>query len=341
MKVITDFSVSSRPLRVGAGFTPRSLFAQGAGGVYWSAAQPDRVFADTPASAPGLFGHSVARVNDLSPNERNAVQASAALRPLLGRAPVDAPPGGAIDQGSGPAFIRFDLADDVLPITFPDGGTFDVMVFGRKGSWIARDVEIAAEGSLNIGPTTITGGPAGLLTALGDIVGWTAVDRTLTEAEVNRLVQFHKARGAKGLLVPGAELLPNPGDPFTTLDDWQNSADRAVLSLVDGAVRAQRDAGAQARVGQNYSAVDGGVYFATAEIDHVSGADSTVFSFAGGIGTSTSNIETARANAARGLVFVNPFGAGSRVARVQFPDDLSTVDIRRISVRELRPQEDW
>ena len=97
-------------------------------------------------------------------------------------------------------FIRFDLSDDVLPTTFPDGGTFDVMLFGRGGSWIERDVEIAAAGSLNIGPTTITGGPAGLLAALGDIVGVKAVDRTITATELNRLVQYHKARGAGDLL---------------------------------------------------------------------------------------------------------------------------------------------
>jgi len=384
MKVITDFSVSSRPLRVGAGFIPRSLFAQGAGGVYWSAAQPGRVFADTAASAPALFGQSVARVNDLSPNERPAIQSSAALRPLLGRAPnagrrnllrhtealensawtkenctvqdnvgtimgvpysritpnsgsvvpsVSLPTendeyvqqilakadgfdfimfgtvtgtggrnvtvslqdgaqtevspaqnGGIVERitpvgdgwwlitrynntaigsnefdirpketltnnratavsGDGaksilvaapfaailpaapsspvpaqvyqrvgnaldvteagvasPPFIRFDLSDDVLPITFPDGGTFDVMVFGRKGSWIERDVEIASAGSLNIGPTTITGGPAALLAALGDIVGWVAVDRTITDSERDRLVTYHKARGAGDLL---------------------------------------------------------------------------------------------------------------------------------------------
>ncbi|MCC5983437.1 MAG: hypothetical protein JJU42_03625 [Rhodobacteraceae bacterium] len=99
-----------------------------------------------------------------------------------------------------PAFIRFDLSDDVLPTAFPDGGTFDVMLFGRQGSWIERGVTIAPAGSLDIGPTTITDGPAGLLAALGDIVGWTAVDRTLSGAEVSRLVKYHKARGAGDLL---------------------------------------------------------------------------------------------------------------------------------------------
>lgn len=98
------------------------------------------------------------------------------------------------------AFIRFDLSDDVLPAQFPDGFTGDVMVFGRQGSWLERGVTVAAAGSLNIGPDTITGGPAGLLAALGDIVGWVAVGRGLTAPEVNRLMQYHKARGAGDLL---------------------------------------------------------------------------------------------------------------------------------------------
>jgi hypothetical protein len=378
MKVITDFSVSSRPLRVGAGFDPRCLFARGANGTYWSAAYPARVFADTAAGTSAQFGQSVARVNDVSPNELNPVQPNTAQRPLLGIAPlggrrnlllrtedltsnywdkrndltvthegdgvfrltdaIRATPtryairansgsgvmssgprtvsvdvkagtishiilaqqtsgtqnaqGGSstifdiangqfsfvgggfvatsvqnladgwfrisasrndaesasfrgfsigmgdndyVGDGSGtvfvrfpqaeaglepnpyqrvgatgldvteqglpsPAFIRFDLSDDVLTTTFPDGGTFDVMLFGRKGSWIERDMTITPGDSLNIGPTTITGGPEGLLDIMGDLVGWLVLDRMLTDPEISRLARFHKRLGAGELL---------------------------------------------------------------------------------------------------------------------------------------------
>ena len=359
-------------------FSPAALFAASETGVWLDPSDPPTVFSDTAGTTPADWGDSVARINDQSPNERHAIQASIALRPLLGRAPVSgrrnflpstdltngthwqsssgvtvssesvltepasgsntsytratkdtvaeivgvshvrwavvedisaryvligtARAGGSMlgdyatfdlelgtvlnddsegtafieDLGNGlyrigytstlssadenarvsvgfaessggrsftpdgsqrqfrvheiqcelgdtptagqqvisplnvtqdgeasPAFIRFDLSDDVLPTTFPDGGSFDVMLFGRQGSWIERDVTVASAATLNIGPTTITGGPAGLLAALGDIVGWIAVDRTLTDTEVNGLVAYHKARGAGDLLDEG------------------------------------------------------------------------------------------------------------------------------------------
>lgn len=236
MKFVTDLSFTSRPMRLRAGFNPLSLFAQGEAGAYHSAEPPEGIFADVDGQTPAQFGGSIARINDQSGAGRHAIQASAALRPLWGRAPAGAPPGGPVDQGSGPAFIRFDRADDVLPTSFPGGGTFDVMVFGRQGSWIERDVTIAPGGSLNIGPDTVTGAPAGLLAALGDIVGWVAVDRTLTSSEVAGLVTYGKARGGKGLLVEGPELIANTGDPFTGTTGW--TPNNATLSVVDGWLRA-------------------------------------------------------------------------------------------------------
>lgn len=98
------------------------------------------------------------------------------------------------------AYLRPDISDDVMPTVFPNGFSGDVMIFGRRGSWIQRNVTIASAGSLNIGPDTINDGPAGLLAALGDIVGWIAVERTLTNPEVARLVQWHRVRGAAELL---------------------------------------------------------------------------------------------------------------------------------------------
>lgn len=374
MKVITDFSVSSRPLRVGAGFSPRCLFRGGMTGIWMDASSIQGIFGNLEGTPPNAQpGQQIARLNDASGNELHALQPSVALRPLLGRAPAtgqrnilretgftsitsgtpgggsiagfsrifahgtqtvtqdDASLGGAslrvdvsdgrhvwstniplpaettitfsadVDVHSGsvkpidilsfpavsavnidarlngasisvvaplptgrgvlemttttategnlntrfgvglgtnatgdvtfrdiqfeigaersayqrveangldvieagvpsPAFIRFDHADDVLASTFPDGGTFDVMIFGRQGSWIERDVTIAPAGSLNIGPTTITGGPAGLLEAVGDVVGWLALGRTITDAERDNLLTHYAKRGAGNLL---------------------------------------------------------------------------------------------------------------------------------------------
>jgi hypothetical protein len=47
-----------------------------------------RVFSDDAGTTPATYGGSVARVDDIGPNGRNAVQSSSSLRPLLGRAPV-------------------------------------------------------------------------------------------------------------------------------------------------------------------------------------------------------------------------------------------------------------
>jgi hypothetical protein len=384
MKVVTDFTVTSRPLRVGAGFKPLTIFRGGTKGLYWSAAYSDQVFADSTGETLAAFGQSVALVVDQAPQGWNSIQLSSALRPLLGRAPIGLPrrnllsytedlassywdkfaitaqhqtgpewllvadasntshrirrsnivpalqpfifsvevkagttdkvrlsvrPIGEhpfadydlsqgtvinIDMGSGGGrleggtagivalpdgwsriwisapngrsnntpdptiailnsagsfsypgageailvrhiqfedyrpeaapsayqrigasnlditepvtgeqsfpFIRFDLSDDVVFTTVADGGIFDVMVFGRSGSWIERNVAISSGDTLNIGPSTITGGPTGLMAALGDIVGWLAIDRTLGSAEIARVVNYHKAFGAASLL---------------------------------------------------------------------------------------------------------------------------------------------
>lgn len=131
-------------------------------------------------------------------------------------------------------FIRFDLSDDVLPTVFPDGFAGDVFIAGRNGSWIERGVTVAPGGSLNIGPSTLTGGPAGLLAALGDIVGCAAVERALTDTEIARLVAYHRAKGAKGLLVPGPHLIANFGGPFAISDGWDTDL---ISVLIDGELR--------------------------------------------------------------------------------------------------------
>lgn len=212
MKVTTDCSVTSRPLRTRSKFDPKSLFTGGEQGVLIGPNPVDKVFADTTASSNALFGNSVARIDDQSGSSHNAIQFSTSLRPLLGRAPVTAAPGGAIDQGSGPAFIRFDLADDVIGAALPAGGIVDLMVFGRKGSYRQQNVEIMPGDGLQIGPYKVTGTPYDLMPSLGDIVGWVAVDRPLTGAEVAALANHHAKLGAKGLLTPtGPNIAPITG----------------------------------------------------------------------------------------------------------------------------------
>jgi hypothetical protein len=391
MKNLTDFSVTSRPLRVGRSFNLGSLFSDGVSGGGYAAAKPSGIFADQEGQVPAEIGQSVARIDDIGPNLQHVSQPSSALRPQLGRAPVAgrrnknidtefeiiAPAsgpfagpigGGSLSIGAGvscnlvgygiangiryvelrffgtstsqaatlffnsasnqapasvgqtwtqsvflqrvagssvnqtpslriqeysnagfltqtvlqnigptetatrfsatatlgnasttfirglfaigasgefdvtyriyapqlelgpeptpyqrvgnaldvteagfpsPSYLRFDLSDDVLPTTYSAGFSGDVVVSGRQGSWFERDVTIAAGGAMSIGPRSFTGAPQDVLAALGDIVGWVSVGRTLTEGEVSRLLRYFRGYGARGLLVPGQEL----GDP--------------------------------------------------------------------------------------------------------------------------------
>ncbi len=310
-----------------AGFSPTALFAQGEMGCVLSADTSD-VFSDVDGQIPASFGHSLARIDDLSVNALHAIQPAAALRPLLGRAPSGAAPGGAIDQGSGSAFIRFDLADDVMPVSFPDGGTFDVMVFGRQGSWIARDVTITPSSSLNIGPLSFTGAAAGVLPVLGDIVGWIAVDRTLTNAEIARLVQYYMAQGAKGLLVPGPELNRDPdfndASKWATPGGWSVSSGTASISNAEGQFNL-RDNSAPV--------VPGSVHLVTVDISSISGGELVAFengnndsiNFPAVTGTHTALIR---------------LKSGGNTIAVR-PSLGTTVIVNSFSLRELRPEEDW
>jgi hypothetical protein len=67
--------------------TPRTLFRNGEEGAIIDASRAETAFADEAGTTPATYGGSVARVDDIGPNGRNAVQSSSSLRPLLGRLP--------------------------------------------------------------------------------------------------------------------------------------------------------------------------------------------------------------------------------------------------------------
>ncbi len=116
-------------------------------------------------------------------------------------------------------YLRFDHVDDKLVQTFPDGFTGDLVVCGTEGSWIDKDVTVAAGSDLTIGPKNLPN-TAGILPALGDIIGWVPVGKSLTSAEQRAIVDYYKGRGAKGKLVPsGVELVTN-GTFDSDLSGW-------------------------------------------------------------------------------------------------------------------------
>ncbi|MBO9602548.1 MAG: BNR-4 repeat-containing protein [Novosphingobium sp.] len=66
----------------GSSFTPKALFAGGAGGGWWSN-QAAHTWADTAATTPATINGTVARVDDLSGNGNHLTQSNASLRPTL------------------------------------------------------------------------------------------------------------------------------------------------------------------------------------------------------------------------------------------------------------------
>lgn len=90
-------------------------------------------------------------------------------------------------------FWRPDLSDDVLPLTVPaiDG---DIVIAGKDGIHIAA-VTVSA-GAFSVGPTTYTGGAAGVLSDVGDVVGIDLIDKTMSDEEKARLIAYYQGRGA-------------------------------------------------------------------------------------------------------------------------------------------------
>lgn len=207
MKVIHDISLTGRAVQC-RGMAVEALFPAD-GGSLWVDVEATSAFQDTAGTILAAYGQSVARIDDMGPNGLNGLQNSTTARPLLGRAPVSAAEGGVIDQGEGPAFLRFDLADDSLSHNLASGIAGDLIVFGRNGSWLARGLSVSPGGVLSIGPRSASGTVQGMLHAVGDIAGWVALDRALSDAEQAALISHFRLRGARGLLVPGPELLSN------------------------------------------------------------------------------------------------------------------------------------
>lgn len=96
-------------------------------------------------------------------------------------------------------YAYFDGSDDILPFTVPaiTGGT--IVLAGTNGIWI--DSLTVSAGTFNLGPTTYTGGPAGILAVVGDVIGMFIIGRALTSGEQTALINYFKQRGAPDTLL--------------------------------------------------------------------------------------------------------------------------------------------
>lgn len=243
-----------------------------------------------------------------------------------------------------PPFLRFDHADDVLTTPFPEGFAGDVMVFGRHGSWIEHGVTISPGGSLNIGPGAITGTPARILTAMGDIVGWVAVDRALHAEDLARLTRYHKTQGAKGLLVPGPELISNGAGGFSGTNGWLTD-DNAILSENGGALSVTSTTVRTSAAASGYAIPtrESARYLAEATLSDTNGNPGLTAGSSNQTSSGTRNLADLLAVGLGTHRFV--FTAIGDTSFVRFSNGSISqgafVTCSSFSVRELRPQEDW
>lgn len=175
-------------------FYPGYLFGQGEQGGCYLPPNAEAYFTDTAGTTPAAPTDAIALVQgEVGPDW---TQGTATARPIW-------------QSESGFAYLRLDLADDVLTTTLP-AATYTVVLPTRQGIWI--DEVVHAGGTFSIGPTSYTGGPEGILTALESdgvaklVAPPLVIDRTLTDAERSALVRWYQARGA-GINMPVSGVL--------------------------------------------------------------------------------------------------------------------------------------
>jgi hypothetical protein len=127
---------------------------------------------------------------------------------------------------------------------------------GTSGIWIEDDWDFTA-GTLNIGPTTIAGLPAGILSVVGDLCAVIINDRAWTAAERAGVIAWGKARGAPGVFELGPELVTN-GTFDTDTAGWTGS--NATLAYSAGTCEITSTANLQARAQQILTVETGSSY---------------------------------------------------------------------------------
>jgi hypothetical protein len=144
-----------------------------------------------------------------------------------------------VSEAGQAAIVGFlpDNIDDAFVIgPFAAGITGDMIIAGVNGCWI-EPVSIGAGASLTIGGSRMNIGTLdGITGAVGQIIGFAIVNRTLNATERQLVSRYFRGRGAKGLLNAGADLTLN-GD-FASATGWTIGTDMAIaggrLALNDG-----------------------------------------------------------------------------------------------------------
>ena len=227
-------------------------------------------------------------------------------------------------------FIRFDLSDDRLDTVLPQSVTGDIVIAGRNGS-VIEPINYTANTTFQFGPTSYTSGTPGILRAVGDVVGYSLIGRSTTAVEQDQLIDFYKFRGAKGLLVAnGPELVVNGGFD-TDLSGWTSNS----WTWENGAAKSTNNTSVlSSSVG---STGNSKTFLVSYSQTIISGTRlrSRIRNFANSLDLYISYISgTVTTN----LVIVSP-DSGLFISFLPEVAEVLTVD--NISVRELRPEEEW
>lgn len=181
-------------------------------------------YQDPAGTTEATWGDPVGLIPDASGNGADFTQATVTARPVL-------------REVDGIASLEFDGTDDLVAATLPaiTGGT--LVIAGTNGIWIDDDYNFAG-GTFEIGPTSYTNSPTGILPLIGDLIvgGTFVIDRQLTSDERAKVVRKMKSMGSPGLFRLGPELVVNGGPDFENTDGW-GSAGLADVFTAEGELR--------------------------------------------------------------------------------------------------------
>ena len=234
---------------------------------------------------------------------------------------------------------RLDLSDDWFDTVLPQAVTGDVVIAGRNGTVIVP-ASYAAGATFRLGPTSYTGGVPGILRAVGDVVGWMMVGRTLTEAERKWLLGYYKERVAKGLLVPGPELVVN-GDFSGGTTGWTGNAN-STLSVSDGVMTVSGSVGTVTAY-QTIPVTQGRAYRIDGRLRKDTAATAAI-SLLNNIGTGLVYAEilySASVLEEKSLCFISSITGSMFLNLRVYGGGTGAFKADAVSVKELRPEEDW
>jgi hypothetical protein len=229
------------------------------------------------------------------------------------------------------------------------GFSGDIFVSGRNGSAVTNTK--LPTGTFTIGPTTYTGGTPGILRAIGDVVGYSLIGKNVNSIEKQQLISYYKSRSAKGVLIPGPELISNSNFD-NDISGWTGII--ADLEAVDGGMKITHNNFSNAgRARTNTTIIVPGAYLVEYDVlniygDAVGSRVQIGDQNANMVATRTSGSFTPSSGTGRKsfVVMANPGSTTLEAFFGIFVNGGTTsgsggILVDNISVREVRPEEEW